>query len=187
MFKDITSITFAKGTHNLSKKTFIFPVTFNAGYTSWKLNSKYKVTARKLPKDTELEKKSFRNVTPLSAHTFLMQPNALIGLAVDDRQRKKKRERNNIIIICQHLIHVHNEPRSQFTVINWVHPGNDQGTASLFTCCMNDRVLSLENNPVHFLPFGFWKNHLEFSIMIIRWLRVYIFLQGFRTGHFTLL
>ena len=45
-------------------------------------------------------------------------------------------------------------------------------------------VLSLEKNPVHFLPFGFWKNNLEFSIMIIRWLRVYIFLQGFRTGQF---
>ena len=65
-----------------------------------------------------------------------------------------------------------------------MHPGNDQGTASLFTCCMNDRVLSLEKNPVHFLPFEFWKNHLEFSIMIIRWLRVYIFIQGFRIGQF---
>ena len=109
-------------TQSFEGRLLYSPVTFNVGYTSWKLNSKYKVTARKLPKDTELEKKSFRHVTPLSAHTFLMQHSALIGLAADDRQRKKKRERNNNIIICQHLIHAHNEPRSQFRVITWDAP-----------------------------------------------------------------
>ena len=123
MFIDITSITFAKGTHNLSKEDFYIPLSplmLDIPAESW------------IPSIRSLHG-SFLKTRSLKRNLFGMSllfqltlswcstVHQLALLSMTGKE-KKKRERNNNIIICQHLIHAHNEPRSQFRVITWDAP-----------------------------------------------------------------
>lgn len=110
------------------RKTFISPVTSNAGYTCGKLNFQHEVTARGRPEDTGLEKKSFLNVTLTLAYIFLMQTLQLALLWTTTTTtihtythactHKETTGMLSARMLHQAFMPIHNERRFQFGVSN---------------------------------------------------------------------